>query len=1009
MNLFAIAGLSVAISCAALSLITLLFGKTKLHRLLLYFNLAVGVWGFGLFLVGIADSGAKAIAAWKIAHLGGVFVGPLFYHLASNFCGKINRKMLFPAYLMALLSSVGIIWTDYIINEIRYVFGLYYNAATPFYLITAMGTYFSPILFAYYKLFRFLERTQGHKRLQTQYIVYGFLFGFVGGGTTFLPMFQIDLFYPFGNFGITLYAFILTYAILRHRLMDIYFIFRRTMVYSLSAALLLGLFVVLMIIGGYVSDGHEHAQLNLFAISGLSVVVSCSILALITLFFGNTKLHRLLLNFNIFIAVWGLGLLFVGISNTEAHAINAWRAACFGGFLIAPCFFHMVRHFCEKRPGILQYFIYLQGAFFSVACIVTDTMINRTTYVFGLNFNVATPLYTTAMLLYSIVVILSYTELFRFLKKARGHKRLQTKYLIFGCIFGFAGAPISMLPMFGINIFYPFGNLGITLYAFIFTYAILRHHLMDLELIFRRTMVYSLSAGLLTGLFLLIIIIMSSYISYFTGHASLWVSSISALIIAVLFTPLKSRIQLLIDKVFYKTSYDYYSIIQKAGSDLVTLIRERDIQDYILKLIFETLKVKSAYFLSRDGGCFKMALSGCSNDNPSTEEMTKKLDSNSELVRLLKARKNIIIKEELAEAVGNDELDHISDELKPFNGTIAVPFFIEDRLNDILVLGEKLSGDIYSDEDMNLLSTISSQAAISLKNAMLYGELEQRVEERTTELLTTNERLRNEIKERRRSERELKRFAYKLEQSNKELEDFTKIVSHDLQEPLWKVKMFGDRLKAGYTEALGEKGRDYMESMYGAVTRMQLLINDLLALSRVTIRAKPNISVDLNRVIGEVMIDLEMRIEQVKGRIKVDDLPVIDADPSQMRQLFQNLIGNALKFHSESRPPVITISSRVTEIDPHKANFGYSAIKLCTIQIEDNGIGFDVSYLDYIFGVFQRLHGRDAYKGTGMGLAICRKIVERHRGNITAESIEGQGATFVVTLPVSQSSIETGE
>ena len=388
--------------------------------------------------------------------------------------------------------------------------------------------------------------------------------------------------------------------------------------------------------------------------------------------------------------------------------------------------------------------------------------------------------------------------------------------------------------------------------------------------------------------------------------------------------------------------------------------------------------------------------------------MTKKLASNSELVRLLKTSKNIIIKEESAEGVNNDEVDLLAEELKPFKGKIAVPFFIEERLNFILILGEKLSGDFYSDEDMNLLSTISSQAAVSLKNAMLYGELEQRVEDRTAELSKTNEQLKNEISARKRSGRELKRFAHKLEQSNKELEDFTKIVSHDLQEPLWKVKMFGDRLKAGYTETLGEKGRDYMERMYSAVTRMQLLINDLLTLSRVTIGAQPNISVDLNRVIREVLVDLDVRIEQVKGLIEIDDMPVIEADPLQMRQLFQNLIGNALKFHSDGRPPVIKISSRISDNGSPKEDLGYSANKLCTIQVEDNGIGFDVTYINYIFDVFQRLHGSGKYEGTGMGLAICRKIVERHGGNITAISREGQGATFIVTLPISQLSKEIG-
>ena len=157
MNLFAISGLSVAISCAILSLIILFFGKTRLHRLLLNLNLVLAVWGAGMFLVGIADSEAKAINAWKIAHLGGVFVGSMFYHLVSHFCGKVHRKILFSIYVMALLSFAGIIWADYIINEVRYIFGLYYNVATAVYLIGIIGTYFLPVFLSYYMLFRLLR------------------------------------------------------------------------------------------------------------------------------------------------------------------------------------------------------------------------------------------------------------------------------------------------------------------------------------------------------------------------------------------------------------------------------------------------------------------------------------------------------------------------------------------------------------------------------------------------------------------------------------------------------------------------------------------------------------------------------------------------------------------------------------------------------------------------------------------------------------------------------------
>jgi light-regulated signal transduction histidine kinase (bacteriophytochrome) len=171
---------------------------------------------------------------------------------------------------------------------------------------------------------------------------------------------------------------------------------------------------------------------------------------------------------------------------------------------------------------------------------------------------------------------------------------------------------------------------------------------------------------------------------------------------------------------------------------------------------------------------------------------------------------------------------------------------------------------------------------------------------------------------------------------------------------------------------------------------MQTLINDLLSFSRVTTRAQPFSRVDLNIIIQEVISDLENQIDRTHGEVETKDLPIIEADATQMHQLLQNLITNALKFHKEDTPPMIQISTRVSR-------------GLCEIFVKDNGIGFDIQYLDRIFKPFQRLHSRQEYEGSGMGLAICRRIVERHSGEITATSALGEGATFIITLPIRQS------
>ncbi len=246
-----------------------------------------------------------------------------------------------------------------------------------------------------------------------------------------------------------------------------------------------------------------------------------------------------------------------------------------------------------------------------------------------------------------------------------------------------------------------------------------------------------------------------------------------------------------------------------------------------------------------------------------------------------------------------------------------------------------------------------------------------------------------DVTEQTRAEEQRRAFTEKLERSNRELEDFAFVASHDLQEPLRKIHAFGERLAASAGDSLDARSRDYLTRMLNAAGRMQLLIDDLLAYSRITTRGQPFAPVSLTQVAAEVISDLEVSIEQAHGKVEIGRLPTIDADRLQMRQLLQNLIGNALKFHQPDQPPVVHVEQR-------QAMAG-----LVEIVVRDEGIGFEQKYADRIFGMFQRLHGRNEYEGTGIGLAICRKIAERHGGTIRAESSPGQGTAFIIRLPAS--------
>ena len=258
-----------------------------------------------------------------------------------------------------------------------------------------------------------------------------------------------------------------------------------------------------------------------------------------------------------------------------------------------------------------------------------------------------------------------------------------------------------------------------------------------------------------------------------------------------------------------------------------------------------------------------------------------------------------------------------------------------------------------------------------------------------------------DITERKRVEETLAQKAAELTRSNAELEQFAFVASHDLQEPLRKIQAFGDRLKVKCEGSQSGEVKDYLDRMQNAAARMRTLINDLLAFSRVIRSSEPFVQVDLSVVTREVLSDLEVRIEKTGAKIEVGLLPTLDADPMQMRQLLLNLISNALKFQPPGGTPVIKMTSRTLS--------AASGEQLCELSVQDNGIGFDEKYLDKIFAVFQRLHGRTEYEGTGVGLAVCRRIVDRHHGSIIARSTPGEGATFLVTLPILQSKPGAGK
>jgi len=266
-------------------------------------------------------------------------------------------------------------------------------------------------------------------------------------------------------------------------------------------------------------------------------------------------------------------------------------------------------------------------------------------------------------------------------------------------------------------------------------------------------------------------------------------------------------------------------------------------------------------------------------------------------------------------------------------------------------------------------------------------------------LESINKNLKEEIKERKHSEEkvvalnlQLLQSIDKIEAANKDLDRFAFMASHDLQEPLRKIRIFCGRLQERYGAQLDEDAKDYLHRMQHAADRMQMLIHDILKLSEISTGEKVFAKSDLNKLLQDVLTDLDLSIKEKGARIEIEKLPELVINTNLMRLLFSNLIGNAIKYSKKDVPLVVTIN----------ADFNQEVGKrYCRLFVNDNGIGFDQKYAEQIFEMFKRLHPQQEFEGTGVGLTLCKRIVEEHDGFITAISTQGVGSTFIISLPVS--------
>ncbi|MCL5238190.1 MAG: ATP-binding protein [Nitrospirae bacterium] len=475
-----------------------------------------------------------------------------------------------------------------------------------------------------------------------------------------------------------------------------------------------------------------------------------------------------------------------------------------------------------------------------------------------------------------------------------------------------------------------------------FTYAVIRYRLIDINIVIKKTMAYSILVGTLTGLYVALVFALTSIVSEFAKISSFKINLLSAFIIALLFTPLNNRIQIIINKFFHKTSYNYYTVIQKASRELSAKIYLKDIQKFIVELIADTLKIKDAHFLLAGGKYYVTVYHMKSKDKSSDESTYKRLRirNDSELIRLLKDRRDIIIREELPGFIESDRAEAIAADMAPFSGEAAAPIISDGELEAIMILGGKQSGDIFTDEDINLLRTISNETALSMKTASLYAE-KLRTERLATVGMTAT------------------------------------TLAHEIKNPLSSIKTFSQLLPEKYAD---EEFRDTFAAIVpGEIQRIDNLVTELLTFTR----NAPSSNMERIEITTLIEDSLKLFSDQFrKSNVKVikdySEPLYIKGERVRIKQALINILSNGCQAMENGG--VLKIAT----VFDDKIN----------INIEDSGAGIHEKDIERVFEPFFTTKAT----GNGLGLTISKKIIEDHGGSISVSSRQNEGTAFTLSF-----------
>ncbi len=761
-------------------------------------------------------------------------------------------------------------------------------------------------------------------------------------------------------------------------------------------------------------------NLNSYSFPTLLALVVVSCLAIFVYRKGsNNSVNNGFFRWLLTLFIWHLGTFITYNVDSNEKALLGIRFAHVGIILIPATFFHFILIFLEKNKSTRR-LIFSAYAFSVVLELLNFTPLfirstSKLTFCYYGNWGISYPFF---LAYFFGIVIYCHILLWNFMQQVRGVKRNQAKYLFLASLIGYTAGAIDFLPIFDLDVF-PIGNPINILFVAVVAYAIIKHHLLDIEVIIRRTVVFAGLVGFVFGVFSAATFLVREVLSRFIGMSDAWTSAISIILIVLGFEPIRNLLIHTTDRYLFQKKYDYQKLLKDATKGIATIESLNHLLGLVVHFITMRMRVKSAAVLTKLPGTTEFKLGYERGYKKRYLEYV--VDEASPLMQYLAREKGATDLDRIKEYAEVGTKKHkrksgrqydfrtIQTQMEEIQASCCIPSFLGDEMRSVLVLGEKKTGDYYTDEDLNVLFTLAQESAIAIENARLYDEAinkSRELERINQQLEFARQRLTKALQETEAANKQLQDTQAQLihEQKMATLGRLAASVGHEVNNPLTILSMNVSRAILKYRKNPDLKVLEVMDifqKMEQNISRIKAVVNTLTGLLKKSEKGKFE-PLSLKLILEETLplVQFQTYLDNlVNPDVEFDvpgNIPLVRGDLERLQEVFLNLFINAYHAMAGRMNPRISIRAEVESQTPD----------LVAVHFTDNGEGMTDDTMKKIFhyGFTTKPPGR----GSGMGLYMCKYIIELHGGSIKVESHQGQGTTFTLTLPIYEEATMSG-